>query len=99
MTGCPKQGRIDDPDARAKVREIPWCEWCGKSWGRLDVAHIRPCKMGGGSRMDTLGNMVRLCLDCHDKLDVRLMGGPQEAARRLLEAKAAMPWRFDRLII
>ncbi len=41
------------------------CEWC-KVRAKVDVHHIWPRGLGGGSRLDIRINLIALCRQCHD---------------------------------
>ena len=65
-----EQYQLGDQLGFANVREYVLyrdghkCQLCGKSKIKLHVHHIESRKTGG----DSPGNLVTLCLDCHDKV-------------------------------
>lgn len=46
------------------AEEEPYCMLCGKSYN-LNIHHIR---YGACSRKTYYGNLIRLCIDCHNKV-------------------------------
>ena len=48
----------------AIVEEQPFCMLCGKGFN-LHIHHIR---YGACGRHTYFGNVIRLCVDCHDKV-------------------------------
>ena len=47
-------------------REATACEFCMTGYP-VEVHHIKPRGIGGGSRLDVPFNLVMLCPECHDQ--------------------------------
>lgn len=60
-----KSNRMDENIRKAVIlRDGCKCMECGKTSCRLEVHHIRPRRLNGSN---TLGNLITLCKDCHQK--------------------------------
>lgn len=62
-----KSNRLDENIRKAVIlRDSCKCMDCGKSNCILEVHHVVPRRMKGS---DTLGNLITLCSNCHDKTE------------------------------
>ena len=62
-----KSNRLDENIRKAVIlRDGCRCMECGKSNCRLEVHHIKPRRLKGSS---TLGNLITLCIECHQKTE------------------------------
>lgn len=62
-----KSNRLDENIRKAVIlRDGCRCMECGKSNCRLEVHHIKPRRLKGSS---TLGNLITLCTECHQKTE------------------------------
>lgn len=84
-----KSNRLDENLRKAAIiRDGCKCQECGKSNCVLEVHHIRARKYGGA---DTIGNLITLCSDCHQKTK----GREQEFEDRYFKIIGSKPKRFD----
>lgn len=84
-----KSNRLDENLRKAAiVRDDCKCQECGKSNCVLEVHHIRARKYGGA---DTIGNLIALCSDCHQKTE----GREREFEDRYFKIIGSKPKRFD----
>ena len=64
-----KSNRLDENIRKAVImRDGCKCMECGKSNCSLEVHHIKPRRLNGSS---TLGNLITLCKECHQKTECR----------------------------
>ncbi len=64
-----KSNRLDENIRKATIlRDHCKCMECGKVNCRLEVHHIRPRRLNGSN---TLGNLITLCKNCHQKTEGR----------------------------
>ena len=64
-----KSNRLDENIRKAVImRDGCKCMECGKSNCSLEVHHIKPRRLNGSS---TLGNLITLCKECHQKTEGR----------------------------
>ena len=62
-----KSNRLDENIRKAVIlRDNCRCKECGKSNCKLEVHHIKPRRLNGST---TLGNLITLCKNCHQKTE------------------------------
>ena len=62
-----KSNRLDENLRKAVIlRDGYKCMECGKSNCKLEVHHIKPIRLNGSS---TLGNLITLCKNCHQRTE------------------------------
>lgn len=84
-----KSNRLDENLRKATIiRDGCKCQECGKSSCVLEAHHIRARKYGGA---DTIGNLITLCSDCHQKTE----GREREFEDRYFKIIGSKPKRFD----
>jgi 5-methylcytosine-specific restriction endonuclease McrA len=84
MLGLPAKG--GSSQAIARERTSRKCEICGATEVPLEGAHWLSARDGGSARLD---NILRLCPNCHTRLDVMEHAPTIERARRVLLLRAA----------
>lgn len=84
-----KSNRLDENLRKAAIfRDDCKCQECGKSNCVLEVHHIRARRFGGA---DTIGNLITLCSQCHQKTK----GREREFEERYFSKIESKPKRFD----
>lgn len=79
MVSKPK--RIKDPAAIRAVRK-PYCEYCGRTFGPMQVHHIKPRGAGGD---DVRENLICLCPECHTRVHAGEI--PRHRLREIVERR------------
>jgi 5-methylcytosine-specific restriction endonuclease McrA len=77
--------------ADACKRRDKTCAICGTDKG-LIAHHVIPRKAGG---MDALGNLIALCIRCHNQIERDISLGLDTERRRLIESGRPSPSRDD----
>lgn len=81
--------RLDENLRKATIlRDGCTCQECGKTNGVLEVHHIRAKRFGGA---DTIGNLIILCPECHQKTE----GREPDFEERYFTKIDSQPKRFD----
>lgn len=62
MSYIEKNERISNPKLIKAMKDIGWCEYCGKKNGQLETHHIKSKSSGGN---DVKDNLIVLCFECH----------------------------------
>ena len=57
-----KNIRIKDTKLIKAMKDVGWCEYCGKSIEQLETHHIKSKGSGGN---DVRDNLIALCTTCH----------------------------------
>ena len=84
-----KSNRLDENLRKATIlRDGCKCMECGKTNTKLEVHHIRARKCYGA---DTIGNLITLCSNCHDKTK----GREEEFETHYFNKIKSSPKRFD----
>jgi hypothetical protein len=78
--------RQGTPDSDAPLKPLPACEVCGLSGVPLEGAHWIPGAEGGDRTSD---NIIKLCPNCHTKLDLSEDATVIAHARAVLLARVA----------
>lgn len=84
-----KSNRLDENLRKAVIlRDGCRCQECGKSNCKLETHHIKARRYGGA---DTIGNLITLCENCHQKTE----GREEEFEERYFKKIKSKLKRFD----
>lgn len=64
--------------SREVKKAAPFCAWCGKSHGRIEVHHITPYRITNDNGKD---NLIPLCSSCHKKIEFATVEAENESGK------------------